>query len=548
MPEFAPIDYSGAFANTPDPTQAFTQGLQSGLVTQQGLLQQQMQRAQFGRLQQMQQATMQVAQNPTPQSIAQLSIAFPEMSENFKRSFDMLTPAQQLARVNQASQVYAAAQNGRPDIAAQLLREQAQAAQNSGDAQGAQHQLRMAEWAETHPKSFTGMAGAILAAAMGPDKFGQTFRDIGSETRDQGLYPSKLQESQAGADIKTAEAAAAPAKIAADIADKNSVISQRAGQLALDRDKLASEQQLKRYELDLQYGTPAPEAAKLINEAATNGAAGEMSASRLNDLSERMEQMLKSRDSSWYGGKASGTAYDLFAKVSGGDASTALKQEYERITNNQALGQIKDALGGRVTDVDMKVALGSVPGPNASPEVVTSYLRGTAKLQQLQATMENAKAEWLAQAGHQGHLGPLKKDISIMGTQVPAGTTFADWSRQMLKTKADQLSAQSSLSRAAGRSYMRFADPNNSDSAPQQGAGQPATSAALTPAATQEPSFWDNLAQHPLVKHLVDLGVDYESPEGKKLLQARVAAARAGGPALSDVEQLRARQAGLLAP
>lgn len=203
MPEFAPQDYASAFSNVPDPTQAFTQGLQSGLLTQQGMLQQQMQQAQFGRLQQMQRATMQVAQNPTPASIAQLSIAFPEMSENFKRSFDMLTPAQQLARVNQASQVFAAANNGRPDIAAQLLREQAQALQNSGDDQGAQHQLRMADWAETHPNTFKATAGVMLAAAMGPDKFGQTFKDVGEEIRKQGLYPSDLQRAQAEADIKT---------------------------------------------------------------------------------------------------------------------------------------------------------------------------------------------------------------------------------------------------------------------------------------------------------------------------------------------------------
>lgn len=305
---------------------------------------------------------------------------------------------------------------------------------------------------------------------------------------------------------------------------------------------------LKLRELNLQYGTPPDDTRKLINESAANGAAGEQSAARLNDLAERMDQMLKSRDMSWYGGKASGTAYDLFAKVSGGDASTALKQEYERITNNQALSQIKDALGGRVTDVDMKVALGSVPGPNASPEVVTSYLRGAAKLQQLSATMENAKAEWLAQAGRQGHLGPLKQDITVMGTQIPAGTTFSDWSRQFVQKKAEQLSAQSSLAKSQDRSYMRFADSSYSAPAPQQAAGQPAGSSAVAAPATQEPSFWDTLALHPLVKHLVDLGVDYESPEGKKLLQARVAAARAGGPALSDVEQLRARQAGLLVP
>lgn len=452
MPEFAPIDYSSTFANVPDPTQAFTQGIQSGLMTQQGLLQQQMQRAQFGRMQQMQQATMQVAQNPTPTNIAQLALAFPEISEQTKRAFDMYQPAQQQAHLKALTPVYAAAQGGRPDVAAGLLDQQAQGFENSGMQQDAQEARTMAQLLRTSPQHATLMLGTSLAGVLGPEKFGQTFKDLGSESREQGLLPAKLQEGQANADIKTAEAVGAPTKVAADIANTNSMIAQRAGQLALDRDKLQSETALKLRELNLQYGTPPDDTRKLINESATAGAAGEMSASRLNDLAQRLETAQRTT-----GGV--GSTKELIKRAWGsGDAETALKQEYGRIVNNQALGQIKDALGGRVTDVDMKVALGTVPDANASPEVITSYLRGAAKLQQLSATMDNAKAEWLAQAGRAGHLGPLKQDITVLGTQVPAGTTFADWSRQFVQKKAEQLSAQSALAKVQSRSYMRWAD------------------------------------------------------------------------------------------
>src|SRR5205085_408581 len=139
--------------------------------------------------------------------------------------------------------------------------------------------------------------------------------------------------------------------------------------------------------------------------------------------------------------------------------ATALKQEYARIVNNQALGGIKDALGGRVTDVDMKVAMGVVPDANASTETVTSYLRGVSKLQMLDAARQQAQAEWLSQAGHNAHLGPAKQDMTVMGTRVPAGTSFADFSRQFIQKKAEEITAQGALARAQGKGYMRWATP-----------------------------------------------------------------------------------------
>jgi hypothetical protein len=45
---------------------------------------------------------------------------------------------------------------------------------------------------------------------------------------------------------------------------------------------------------------------------------------------------------------------------------------------------------------------------------------------------------------------------------------------------------------------------------------------------------------------LSDFGTDYISPEGKKVFQSRVAEAKSGGKQLTEVEILRAKQAGLL--
>ena len=454
MPEFAPLDYTSAFQNVPSPIQSFNEGIKSGFVLQRLQLQQQMQRYEFARKQQMQAMSAQVAQNPTPENITQLSIAFPEMSEQFKRSYDMMAPQQQRADLQHMTGVYAALQSGRPDVAAQLLRDRATALKNSGASPMLVNASNaMADWAEQHPDTLKTSAGVLLASVMGPDKFSQAFKDITEGQTAQETMPAKVAEAGAKASQEITTAQMAPRKQATDVAKTQADITNLAGRLALDRDKLLTDAQLKLKELSLQYGTPAPEAAKLINDSAMSAAAGEQSAARLTDMANRMEDADRTT-----GG--AGTAAEAWKKANGGgDGVTALKQEYARIVNNQAISGMKDALGGRVTDVDMKTAMGAVPDANASATVVASYLRGVAKLQVLDAARQQAQAEWLSQAGHNAHLGPAKQDMTIMGTKVPAGTSFADFSRQFLQQKAEQITAQGALARAAGKSYMRFATP-----------------------------------------------------------------------------------------
>ena len=58
------------------------------------------------------------------------------------------------------------------------------------------------------------------------------------------------------------------------------------------------------------------------------------------------------------------------------------------------------------------------------------------------------------------------------------------------------------------------------------------------------PSF--GASESPVLKWLSAMGADYSSPEGKKALQSRVVEAKNGGKKLTEVEMLRAKQAGLL--
>jgi hypothetical protein len=195
-----PIDYSGAFApNLQSPIQAFTQGLQGGAALQQVQADQAQQQAVAARKQQMQVDLSNLSANPTPQTIAAASLKYPELSEQFKRSLDMLTPAQQQAKIAAAAPVHAAALSGEYGIAAKQLRQQADALQNSGNDQEAQQTRAMADLIEQHPETATVTTGMLLASAMGPDKYTTAFKDIGAEDRAAAQAPAALGEAKAKA-------------------------------------------------------------------------------------------------------------------------------------------------------------------------------------------------------------------------------------------------------------------------------------------------------------------------------------------------------------
>lgn len=292
-----PFDYAGTFGGEQSPLQAFTQGLQSGnamqqiqLAEQQRQLQLQQAQAAQQRQQVMQSMAAQVAQNPTPQAIAQLSIAFPEISEQVKRSYDMLSPEQQQQRLQMGTSVYSAVLAKDNANASEQLRDYATAVDNSGDKQQAAVWRNYAKLIDTHPESANLIFGNALAGIMGPEKFAAAFGAIGKEQREQQLAPVELQLKQAeaaktGAEagIKTAEATGAPEKVALTnqelkekietaqaqrrIADLDTQIKQansetERGKLVLERDKLQAEIGQKQQE-KLQSAQDASDSATM---------------------------------------------------------------------------------------------------------------------------------------------------------------------------------------------------------------------------------------------------------------------------------------------
>jgi hypothetical protein len=430
-----PIDYS---IDVKSPFETYITGLQAGFAnrtaqdqeTMRGIaMQQQQQLAQAQKQQASAIADFAAKQNKTAEEYANFALQNPGMAEAAKKSWEILSPAQQQSRISQASQMMSALRSGRADIAAKLADDHAAALQNSGNEQEAKQLQDLSKLITNVPSAAMDSIAMTMAGALGPEAFAKSYESV-----------------------LTSPVAAA--KASADISNIDSQISDRAARLGLDRDKLTTETQTKLYELQ-QKANPAMnldgDAKKLINESAI----ASTSASQLSERANKLAGDFAKIES--FAGTLGGWGESYKRMTGDQNAVSSLKQEYVRIRAGE-IGRIAKSQGGAFTDNDMKIALQSFPDENADPQYMASYMRGMAKLQLVQATTEAAKSEWVNSVGH---LGKSRSDISIDGVSVPAGTTFNDFASKFVADKANKLSVQQQQAPAsiANRSYAKFMQP-----------------------------------------------------------------------------------------
>ena len=206
-----------------------------------------------------------------------------------------------------------------------------------------------------------------------------------------------------------------------DIKNLQSEIKNRSEKLNLDRqttqanvaDKLSAIQQRL---------TDIPESArKLINESATQSATSKQAAIQYNDLASRIE--------SAQGGKGRLTsASEWFASQLGNqDAWTQIRNEYTRVRNSVA---IKSLPPGASTDADIQLALKGIPPENANAATLASFLRGSAKLQDIDSAINNSKTDWLSQ--NNGLLTRAKSTFIAGDYATKSGETFNDFAQRIV--------------------------------------------------------------------------------------------------------------------
>lgn len=213
-----PFDYSPQLQN---PLQGAMQAIQLGMALRDDRAQQAQAQAKAEQQKLMSIDLEAASRDPNPGAIARLSLKYPQLSEGFKRSYDMMADEAKQSNLSAMTQVYSAVNAEQPALAVDLLRKQSEAMKAAGKEREAQASTVLADLIERSPQHAKLTIGTALSGVMGPDKFAESFAKLGGEQRAQEQAPADLAAKQGGAAKAAAEAKTAA--ITAQYADSQAV-------------------------------------------------------------------------------------------------------------------------------------------------------------------------------------------------------------------------------------------------------------------------------------------------------------------------------------
>jgi hypothetical protein len=223
---------------------------------------------------------------------------------------------------------------------------------------------------------------------------------------------------------------------AAQIKNINSEINNRAAKLNLDAQTMKATVAEKLSSIRKNMNEMPADTRKLVNESAVFAATSKQAANQFNDLANRIEGQGGN-----YGVLSS--AEDFLKKIGGFQGGmTQLKQEYTRLRNSAA---IKSLPPGPATDKDIGMVLSGFPTDTARASDLARFLRGMAKLQDIDASVANAKTDWLA--NNNGVLTRAKNTFIAGDYNTKPGESFNDFSQRVVQdvSKRYDPAAQTSL-------------------------------------------------------------------------------------------------------
>lgn len=366
-----PIDYSAAFQGF-NPNAGFD-GFKQGAAMQQMQVERAAAQKAAADKAAMQAELTALSQNPTTQGIAALSIKYPQLSEGFKRSFDMLEPGEKTARLESATPVYMALHNNKPEIAAKLLKDQATAYRNAGKEQEAKAAEAKAQQITDDPAAAKINLGGLLSAVIGPDKFTTMLGQMGVESRAAELQPSAVKEAAAKAD--GAQADATTKGVTAKYADRNALA---------DLEKKGWD--IKAVQGDIEFKKNQTQIGYLNAKIAREG-----NALQKQKLQLELDKAVQERDDK---------VREKVSKVEGATASMDnMLNTVERLLQNPELDDVLGSLEGRMPGISdgesdavaLAEQLGSQAFLSQVPNIQGMGALSNAEGEKLQAAFQNFK-------------------------------------------------------------------------------------------------------------------------------------------------------------
>lgn len=398
---------------------------------------------------QVDQARQEAISNPSAETFNRLFVLDPEHHEAIKSAWGAKDADTQKGELRDLSAIRGYLTAGRPEEATKLIQRRIDADKTAGHDTADDEQ--MLSMITEDPDSARGLVDYQLAGVMGPDKWSATFKEIGDGARADQAQPSLIAknfgegaQAQANAAKTLTEAkevapnaAAERDYKAAQAADLQSQITNRAERLSLDRDTLETNTGLELQKLQQARELQGVQLSGTAETTMTNAVvAAEGSRQLANRASALADQLA--------GANLTGGWMSWLAQNGSGALGNPnlLRKEYVALVNSQA---VKNLPAGPASDKDIAMAMKGFPPPTANAETMASFLRGMAKLQTVAANRDQARADWISD---NGNLGRAKRDLTVNGVKVPAGATYAEWSASQAATERREA--------VTDRSYMRF--------------------------------------------------------------------------------------------
>lgn len=277
------IDYS-AYQQAVNPLQMAMAGYSQGAGIRQQREARAAKEAEAAQARQMQMDLAELARNPnrTAQDITSMMVKYPTMSEHFGSVLERMDSKQKESRISESTNILAAIKSGRADVAEGLLQDKLSAAEASGDKQAADGARVMLETLKTNPDAAASSMEMFLSAAIGPDKFAETYEKISGVAREAELQPGAIKKQ--AADLGLTDAQAAKIRKETDmlgIDAKKAALELEAmkdGKIPADPEKVFDQEQKlrKEYSTETKNFQDVQEAYRRI-EAAQDSAAGDLS-------------------------------------------------------------------------------------------------------------------------------------------------------------------------------------------------------------------------------------------------------------------------------
>lgn len=461
-----------------NPMQGVTQGLGSGLQIGMALRDRQDARAaaEDQKLQQMQlqQELNDLSQAPTQEKMTSFMIRNPAMAEKLKTGWDSMTETQHKVATNTSIEALSALGSNNPAVAKQAIEKRALAFENAGDIQQANAYKAIASQIDFDPNGAKTSLMMIASQGAKPDQMASIFATLGKEGREQQLQPYEV--AQAGANvnktradtgltsqqllterqntaIKQAEADVAPSTFALRNEQVGAQIEkiradQRLGMLnyELNSEKLDADLEWRYEELE-RKGTALDGAGqKMVNDAVLESTTLATMAQQQKDLAT------KARNSGQSGGLLT-SGWEGVKNAMGIETERSdMVKEVTKMINSEV---IKNLPPGPATDKDVDIIRKGFPPATADGETIARFLDSMSKVNMAAAANKQMQAEWQSQ---NGNLGNSKRDLDVLGIQVPRGMTYQKFASSNMGKAINQIeqnSSQQAISRGTA-SYLKY--------------------------------------------------------------------------------------------